>query len=159
MRRFGEINLRPSVALAADSSAAVVDDSLLNVDLIVCGGFVLRACFVMQRERERERERELEKGGSFYYFFVSLITCDCYRCLPLPHGVVRWSVISAFPGHIYCFWSVLCCKLSAGCIPCSNVSNMNQNFITSGPDGFLCQSICYKSSCHNENYRKYPRCL
>ena len=54
-RRFGEINLHvsPSVALAADSSAAVVGDLLFNVDLIVCGGFVLRACFVMQRERER----------------------------------------------------------------------------------------------------------
>ena len=49
-RRFGEINLRPSVALAADSSAAVVDDSLFKFDLIVCGGFVFRPCFVMQRE-------------------------------------------------------------------------------------------------------------
>ena len=42
------------MALAADSSAAVVDDALFNVDIIVCGGFVFRPCFVMQRERERE---------------------------------------------------------------------------------------------------------
>ena len=92
-RRFGTSKIHlspPKVYAAVSSKAAVLLMLILYLLLLPLWGFVFVPCFVVQYFVSSLFCKERD---GIFTFIVSMISCDCYCFVAVPHVAMCWSVV------------------------------------------------------------------